>query len=91
MAAPLDVGTLGPSSDPPLVDCVFVAMNGVPHKTAATEWTAVAFVIIFMFIFGYGWVAIPWLVSDFIPITGDACSLTDPVSAENSTPLRLRL
>lgn len=40
---------------------VFVAMNGVQNKTAATQWTAVAFVIIFIFTFGWGWIAIPWL------------------------------
>lgn len=43
---------------------VFVAMLGVPHQTLATQWTAVTFVIIFVIIFGYGWIAIPWLVSD---------------------------
>ncbi|KAK5166572.1 uncharacterized protein LTR77_008115 [Saxophila tyrrhenica] len=36
-------------------------MNGVQDKTSATQWTAVAFVIIFVFIFGFGWIAIPWL------------------------------
>jgi MFS family permease len=41
---------------------VFVAMNGVENKTSSTQWTAVAFVIIFVFVFGYGWIAIPWLV-----------------------------
>jgi len=40
---------------------VFVAMNGVQNKTSATQWTAVIFVIIFVTIFGYGWIAIPWL------------------------------
>ena len=40
---------------------IFVAMNGVENKTIATQWTAVAFVIIFVLIFGYGWIGIPWL------------------------------
>lgn len=40
---------------------IFVAMNGVSDKTTATQWTAVASVIAFEFIFGYGWVAVPWL------------------------------
>lgn len=49
---------------------VFVAMNGIPDKNTGTQWTAVAAVIIFMFIFGYGWVAIPWLVSRMLTFYG---------------------
>jgi MFS family permease len=41
---------------------VFVAMNGVQDKTTATQWVSVASVILFVFVFGYGWIAIPWLV-----------------------------
>lgn len=40
---------------------VFVAMQGLPDKTPATQWTAVAFVIIFVLQFGFGWIGIPWL------------------------------
>jgi hypothetical protein len=35
---------------------VFVAMIGYPNPTLAMQWTAVAFVIIYNFIFGYGWI-----------------------------------
>ncbi|OQV10735.1 hypothetical protein CLAIMM_14692 isoform 4 [Cladophialophora immunda] len=40
---------------------VFVIMIGLPHPTLATQWTAVAFVIIYNFVFGYGWIGVPWL------------------------------
>ena len=40
---------------------VFVIMIGLPNPTLATQWTAVAFVIIYNFVFGYGWIGVPWL------------------------------
>lgn len=40
---------------------VFIAMEGLPHQTSATQWTAVAFVIIFIFQIGFGWMGCPWL------------------------------
>ena len=47
---------------------VFIAMNGIPEdrKTQSTKWTAIAFVIIFQFLMGIGWMACPWLVSDVL-------------------------
>ena len=44
-----------------LAMAVFVAMNGLEDKTPATQWTAVAFVIVFVLLFGWGWIGIPWL------------------------------
>lgn len=41
---------------------IFIAMQGLPNKTLATQWTAVVFVIIFQFLTGYGWMGCPWLV-----------------------------
>ena len=43
---------------------IFTAMNGLPdsEKTDATQWTAVVFVLIYLFIFGFAWVGVPWLV-----------------------------
>ena len=40
---------------------VFVAMIGLPNPTLATQWTAVAAVIVYNFAFGYGWIGVPWL------------------------------
>jgi hypothetical protein len=40
---------------------VFIIMIGLPHQTKATEWTAVACVIAWMFIFGYSWNGAPWV------------------------------
>ena len=40
---------------------IFVVMIGLPNPTIATQWTAVAFVIVYNFAFGYGWVGCPWL------------------------------
>jgi len=40
---------------------IFTIMISLEHPTLATQWTAVAFVIIYNFLFGYGWVGCPWL------------------------------
>jgi MFS family permease len=40
---------------------LFTIMIALPHPTIATQWTAVAFVIVYNFAFGYGWVGCPWL------------------------------
>jgi MFS family permease len=40
---------------------LFTIMIALPHPTLATQWTAVAFVIVYNFAFGYGWVGCPWL------------------------------
>lgn len=42
---------------------VFIALNGLSNKTLATQWVAVACVIIFQFLTGFGWMGCPWLVS----------------------------
>lgn len=40
---------------------LFIIMIALPHPTLATQWTAVAAVIVYNFAFGYGWVGCPWL------------------------------
>ncbi|RFU26082.1 hypothetical protein B7463_g10251, partial [Scytalidium lignicola] len=40
---------------------VFVTMNGLPHKSLATQWTAVSIMFFYLFMYGWGWVACPWL------------------------------
>ncbi|KAK5446521.1 hypothetical protein LTS15_009860 [Exophiala xenobiotica] len=40
---------------------IFVIMIGLPNPTLATQWVAVAVVIIYNFVFGYGWIGVPWL------------------------------
>jgi MFS family permease len=49
---------------------VFVVMIGLPNQIFATQWTAVAFVIIFNVVFGYGWIGVPWLYGpEIAPLT----------------------
>ncbi len=40
---------------------IFIICIALPNPTLATQWTAVAFVIVYNFAFGYGWVGCPWL------------------------------
>jgi MFS family permease len=40
---------------------IFTIMISLKNPTIATSWTAVAFVIIYNFFYGYGWVGCPWL------------------------------
>ncbi|PMD54417.1 putative sugar transporter STL1 [Hyaloscypha bicolor E] len=40
---------------------IFTIMIGLPNQTPATQWTAVAFVILYNLFYGYGWVGCPWL------------------------------
>lgn len=40
---------------------IFVAMIGLPNPTDGTQWTAVAAIFVYNFVFGYGWIGIPWL------------------------------
>lgn len=40
---------------------IFTVMIALPNPTLATQWTAIAFIIIYNLAFGYGWVGCPWL------------------------------
>ena len=40
---------------------IFVAMIGLPNRTDATQWTAVGAIFVYNFVFGYGWIGVPWL------------------------------
>lgn len=40
---------------------VFVAMIGLPDQTLATQWVAVAAIIVYNAVFGYGWIGVCWL------------------------------
>lgn len=40
---------------------IFIAMIGLPNPTDATQWTAVGAIFVYNFIFGYGWIGVPWL------------------------------
>lgn len=42
---------------------IFIAMQGIPSRTLATQWIAVACIIVFEFLIGFGWMGVPWLVS----------------------------
>lgn len=39
---------------------IFVIMNGLKHKSLATQWTAVGIMFVYLFMYGWGWVACPW-------------------------------
>jgi hypothetical protein len=36
-------------------------MIGLPNPTLGTQWVAVASIIVYNFVFGYGWIGVPWL------------------------------
>jgi hypothetical protein len=40
---------------------VFIGMIGSPHPTLAKQWTAVAAIVVYNLIFGYGWIGVCWL------------------------------
>ncbi|KAL4897840.1 general substrate transporter [Aspergillus ambiguus] len=40
---------------------IFVAMIGAPKPSLATQWTAVASLFVYNFLFGYGWIGVCWL------------------------------
>jgi hypothetical protein len=40
---------------------IFVAIIGSSNPTLAKQWTAVIFIFIYNFIFGYGWIGVCWL------------------------------
>lgn len=50
---------------------VFVAMIGTSDRTLAKQWTAVAFIFIYNFIFGYGWIGVCWLYGPEVRIPSD--------------------
>jgi uncharacterized membrane protein len=39
---------------------IFVIMNGLKHRSLGTQWTAVAVMFVYLFLYGWGWVACPW-------------------------------
>jgi hypothetical protein len=39
---------------------IFVVMNGIQKKSLGTQWTAVGVMFIYLFMYGWGWVACPW-------------------------------
>lgn len=40
---------------------IFVVLNMIKNKTTATQWTAVAVMFPYLFVYGWGWVGCPWL------------------------------
>lgn len=40
---------------------VFIAVQSVSNQTAALGWVAVAAIIVYNIIFGYGWLGPPWV------------------------------
>ncbi|KAJ5778110.1 hypothetical protein N7520_001356 [Penicillium odoratum] len=40
---------------------IFVVLNLIKNKTIATQWTAVAIMFPYLFVYGWGWVGCPWL------------------------------
>lgn len=37
---------------------VYIVMTNLPHQTAATGWIAVAFILLYMVVFGFGWLGV---------------------------------
>jgi MFS family permease len=52
---------------------VFVIMIGLPNPTLAMQWTAVASVIVYNFVFGYGWIGVPWLYGPEVSLSPYFC------------------
>ncbi|CAK7237395.1 hypothetical protein SCUCBS95973_009944 [Sporothrix curviconia] len=40
---------------------IFVVLEGMPHKTDATQWAAAGILFPYLFMYGWGWVTCPWL------------------------------
>lgn len=40
---------------------VFVILIGLPSPTTGMRWGAVAAIVVYNFVFGYGWIGVPWL------------------------------
>lgn len=64
---------------------IFTIMIALPNPTLATQWTAIGFIIIYNFAFGYGWVGCPWLYG---PEVSGLLMETDIL---NMTDMHLRL
>jgi MFS family permease len=58
---------------------VFVAMIAQANPTPSTQWTAVAFVVVYNFIFGYGWIGVCWLYGPEVSLMS---SIADVIFAD---------
>lgn len=47
---------------------IFVGMISQANPTLGMQWTAVAFVVVYNFIFGYGWIGVCWLYGPEVSI-----------------------
>lgn len=69
---------------------IFVACIALPNPTIATNWTAVSFVIVFNFSFGYGWIGCPWLYGPEVSlnlITISVCELVINKSIDRASQI----
>jgi MFS family permease len=64
---------------------IFVAMIGLDNKTNATQWTAVAMIIIYNLVFGYGWIGVPWLYGPEVSMPHQPLLLTS-IDVSRSRP-----
>jgi len=48
---------------------LFIGMIGSPHPTLAKQWTAVAAIVVYNLIFGYGWIGVCWLYGPEVSIS----------------------
>lgn len=56
---------------------IFVGMISQANATLGMQWTAVAFVVIYNFIFGYGWIGVCWLYGPEVCVSRSLRALTD--------------
>jgi hypothetical protein len=54
---------------------IFVVMIGLEALIRATYWTAVAAVILLVFVYGYSWIGVPWLYGPEVSIRPSVPSL----------------
>lgn len=70
---------------------IFTVMIALPNPTLATQWTAIAFIIIYNLAFGYGWVGCPWLYGPEVSDTMTEMIIrTVSLHAFKIAPLRYR-
>lgn len=63
---------------------IFVGMIGSPNKSLGVQWTAVAAIIVYNFIFGYGWIGVCWLYGPEVSAIPPIFQLLSPLPCIHS-------
>lgn len=64
---------------------VFVTMVGLPNPTLTTQWVAVAAIVIYNGVFGYGWIGVCWLYGPEVGVA-DHIAILKRLTAEIDRP-----